>query len=357
MSNTAKDIIVPQEPHLFRIVFLYAGQGDSTLLVIPDGEKYQYALVDSNNDEKAGGINITKLLKDLLNEDGKKLDLYINTHPHKDHIAKVKEIYDEIGINELWHSGHKPGGDHKEAYEDLDYVIKKLGKEYVFCLKGSTEDNKLDDQLKKLGDINYNVLAPAEYISDEIEGEDPDDRYRRIHEQCGVIRFKYGSDEKRVLITGDADYVAWKDHIADYHKDRLPSIVLSAAHHGSNSFFWKDSTAEGAPYKDHIDSINPTYVVVSAPKSKESKHNHPDKKAMDIYKAEVGKDGNVFHLGENRECIFIDISEKGHINIYPDDELVDVYGNKDNDDDNGGDINNFNIIPPPVTKIDKKPMG
>ena len=149
----------------------------------------------------------------------------------------MKEIYKQIGIEKLWHSGHKPGGDHKEAYEDLDYVVKKLGDDNVYILKGSKEDNKLGDKTIKLGDINYNVLAPAEYVADEIEGEMPDERYSRIHEQCGVIRFKYGTDEKQILITGDADYDAWKEHIADYHKDRLPSTVLSAAHHGSNSFF------------------------------------------------------------------------------------------------------------------------
>ena len=34
------------------------------------------------------------------------LDIYINTHPHVDHLAKVKKLYDDIGISQLWHSGH-----------------------------------------------------------------------------------------------------------------------------------------------------------------------------------------------------------------------------------------------------------
>ena len=353
MSNTAKDVIIPAEPNIFRTIFLYAGQGDSTLLVVPDGDEYKYVLIDSNYDEAAGGIDIIELFKDLFDEESSGLDIYINTHPHKDHLGKVRDIYEQIGIGQLWHSGHKPGGDHKETYDDLEFVIKKLGEENVFCLRGSREENKLDEKEIVLGDIKYNILAPADYVSDDIEGEKPETRYSRIHEQCSVIRFKYGEDEKQILITGDADYKAWKDHITDYHKDRLPSTVLSAAHHGSRSFFWKDADTDEEPYKGHLEKIKPTYVIVSSPEEKESKHDHPHKEAMDLYKEEVGDD-NVFHLGEKRECIVVDINSDGDIDLYPDDELVKVYGKQNGG--KGGEGKKI-VIPPPVSKIDKKPMG
>lgn len=354
MSNKAKEIIVPDEPHIFRIIFLYVGQGDSTLLVVPDGDKYKYALIDSNHDESAGGIDILMLLKDLFSGEDEKLDVYINTHPHNDHMGRVKEIYEQIGIKQLWHSGHKPGGEHKDAYKDLEFVIKNLGEENVFQLRGSSEDNKLDEESIQLGDINYNVLAPADYVSDDIEGEKPEDRYKRIHEQCGVIRFKYGKDEKQILITGDADCDAWKEHITEYHKDRLYSVVLSAAHHGSNSFFWKNSNTEEEPYKEHLKAIKPGYIVVSAPKSKESKHDHPDNEAMNLYEEEVGKD-NLKHLGEQRECIIVDIKDDGEIDLYPDEELVVEYGVEDDDGSNKGKETKY---PANVrTKVDTKPMG
>ncbi len=356
MSNKAKEIIIPDRANVFRIIFLYVGQGDATLLVVPNGEKYQYVLIDSNHDESSGGIDLIRLLKDLFEGENSGLNVYINTHPHKDHLAKVKEIHRQIGIEQLWHSGHKPGGDHKEAYEDLAYVIKELGEDKVFILKGSREDNKLDDKAIKLGDINYNVLAPAEYVADEIEDENPDERYSRIHEQCGVLRFKYGANEKQILMTGDADYDAWKEHITDYHKDRLPSTVLSAAHHGSNSFFWENSDTSKGPYKKHLEKINPTYIIVSAPKTKESKHGHPDKEAMDLYKKQVSKNnGNSFHLGEKRECVIVDIEEDGRIELYPDNGLVENYGIKNGNDN--GDNRKAIYSAAVITKVDNKPMG
>lgn len=138
MSNAAKDVIVPTEPNIFRTIFFYVGQGDSTLLVVPDGDDYKYVLIDSNYDEASGGTDIVKLLMDLFEEQEKGLDVYINTHPHKDHLGRVREIYEKIGINQLWHSGHKPGGEHKETYEDLEFVIDKLGD---CCCQGKSPKN------------------------------------------------------------------------------------------------------------------------------------------------------------------------------------------------------------------------
>jgi len=325
-------------------------------MAVPYGDEYKFVLIDSNHDEASGGIDIVLLLKDLIG-DGE-LDLYINTHPHKDHLAKVKQIYDEIGIKQLWHSGHKPGGNHKDSYSDLKYVIDKLGKENVFCLRGTREESHVDEEEVLLGDISYNVLGPADYVSDDVDGEKPEDRYKRIHEQCAVIRFKYGEDEKQILITGDADYVAWKEHITDYHSERLPSTVLSAAHHGSNTFFWENTDAEGEPYKKHIDIIDPTYVIVSAPKTSESKHDHPHSEAMDEYKEAVGENG-LLHTGENRECFVVDIDSAGKIEIWVDKDLVEEYstGGGGNNNESGGKV--AKSVAPAIikTKIDDKPMG
>src|SRR3989338_8167700 len=113
MTNTAKSIIVPNRPGIFRTVFLYVGQGDSTLLVIPDRTDYKFMLVDSHRENSSEGLDLLKLLKDLLGNEGKHLDYYVNTHPHSDHLGLIKEIHDEIGICQVWDSGHKPGDKHK----------------------------------------------------------------------------------------------------------------------------------------------------------------------------------------------------------------------------------------------------
>jgi len=336
MLNTAKKIIKPEKAGLFRTIFIYTGQGESTLMAISTGsnvDDYCYVLIDSDEDKEPQEVTLVKMLKDLF-PDGEKLFAFINTHPHKDHLKGVKEIYNQIGISEVWHSNHKPSGQHDEVYQELKYVLDKVGKSNEYHLKGSNDLNKIrkyneDEIIKKLGNIDYQVLSPAEYVCDNIDGEDEDARYQRIHEQCAVLRFSYKG--KHILITGDSDRKAWEEHITDYHKDNLVAQVLSASHHGSRTFFKKDKD-DKEPYEKHIQTINPTCLVISAPKQKESIHyEHPHDDALELYRKHV-KEANIYHLGnEDGEpyCLIVDIDRDGKLSIRKDYELIKAYGKPD----------------------------
>lgn len=345
--NYAKEIIVPKMKGIFRTVFLYVGQGESTLLVIPQGEDWKYMLVDTNTDIANGGIDIVKLLEDLLDNG---LDIFVNTHPHNDHLKGVSKIHESAAIRQVWHSGHKPGKAHYEAYQELLNIMKDIGSENVFLLKGSRDENKLDDQDYSLGDVGFNVLSPAEYVTDEIADEKPEERYTRIHEQCAVIRFFYGADRRCILITGDADKTAWQEHITDYHQTRLSSDVLSAPHHGSNTFF---KTDDEEPYEEHIKAIEPNHLVISAPKQSESPHGHPHDDAIEIYKKYVDE-SNIYHLGKNRECIIVDIYDDGDIDVKADKDLVEHYGLKTESESDEHLAKGVEVI---TSRIDRKPMG
>ena len=90
-----------------------------------------------------------------------------------------------------------------------------------------------------------------------------------------------------VLITGDSDKAAWSEHITDYHgKDddnRIAASVLSASHHGSRTFF-KECEDDDDVYTTHLDRIDPSHVVVSAPDQADSPHGHPHDDAMQLYR-------------------------------------------------------------------------
>ena len=280
MSTNIKEIFTPPAG-IFRTVALYVGQGEATLLIIPEGGSHKYVLIDTNKDQKNEGIDVKRLLEDVLKE---KLDVFINTHPHKDHLQGIKEMEDTV--NEIWHSGHVPGKDNKEAYDAMLEVIKKIGKENEFILFGTNDENKVRKSDKeteverKIGDVDFIVLSPAKYIADEIEDETPEERRKRIHEQCAVIKFSYNGSS--ILFTGDADKTAWKENITKYHKEKLPSDVLSVAHHGSRTFF-KDSEDDKDIYEDHINEIKPSTLIISAPTQYESPHDHPHDDALELY--------------------------------------------------------------------------
>lgn len=360
MANRAQDILIP-DTGVLRVTFLYVGQGEATLLTIPDGETFIYSLIDINNDKTNGGIDLSKLLKDLLDENDELT--FINTHPHNDHLRGIKGIHEEITISEIWHSGHKPGSDHNDAYQEMKDVINDIGTENEFVLFGTNDSNKIREAdketevEKKLGDIDYVVLSPAEYVQEDVDDEDADERYARIHERCAVIKLSYGGENaKHILITGDSDKKAWKEHITEYHKNKLPSDVLSASHHGSRTFF-KTNEDDEEEYEEHINEISPDHLIISSPKQSESPHDHPHEDAIELY-AKYVDDDHRYHLGENRECVIVDISSDGNIEIQFDQELVEEYG-FDSDDDNGGSENKTSAVFPGTrtSRIDNQPMG
>jgi len=321
--NIARDRIWPADPNiLVRVVILYVGQGSSAIVLVADGSTYKCLVVDINLDRKTGGIDVPRLVKDLL--DGGELFAFANTHPHDDHLRGVKELSDQITIREVWHSGHIPSKKYGSCYQDLRAVIKKVrergGQEIV--LEGSRSP-------KKLGDAQCYVLAPAEYVTDEVNEEEADARRARIHEQCAVLKFGQGS--AWIMIPGDADRAAFEKHITQYHKQRLGAFALAASHHGSRTFFMENEGDD--PYLDGLRSIGPTYVAISAPTQEESPHGHPHDDAVELYADEVG-DKNVLHTGEERLSFIFDIyRDGGHSGIQDDSgSLAEAYGLEDEDD-------------------------
>ena len=74
------------------------------------------------------------------------------------------------------------------------------------------------------GRSNTTLLGPAEYLTDEVNDAQADERYRRIHEQCAVLKF--GKGDNWIMIPGDADRAAFENHITKYHGDRLKAVRI-----------------------------------------------------------------------------------------------------------------------------------
>ncbi|MDQ3801422.1 MAG: MBL fold metallo-hydrolase [Acidobacteriota bacterium] len=366
MGAPAQNILLPPQTNMMRVVFLYVGQGESTLLFIPNNGTHLKMLIDSNQGRNTGGIDLIKMLKDLCEGEEARLDYFVNTHPHSDHAGDLDAIQDEIEITNVWHSGHDPGPNHSEAYNALKKLRKKVsdngGEDRALC--GSRET-------QTLGEAVYNVLSPAQYVQDDISDETPEIRYRRIHEHCAVLRIGYGSPEpKFVLITGDSDKCAWKEHITEYHgagdENRLKAEVLSASHHGSRTFFKTDEN-DPEPYTRHMDFISPQYLVISSPVQEESCHGHPHDDALELYKKYVAEE-NILHTGEGKTSYILDIYSDGQIFIDDDNgDLASTYGftsdeaNKNNsgNSNNGGNNSRTspNKSPYVITRVDERPMG
>jgi competence protein ComEC len=354
MTNTAYEILWPTDPELsLRCACIYVGQGLSTLILASDGSgSYKTMLIDINLDQERGGTDVPKLLADLFTDTDGRLDCFVNTHPHDDHLSGITELNEVLSIGEVWHSGHKPGRKHESAHKALMKVI-----EAVEADGGQTVELRGSREPSSFGDVVCYVLAPADYVKDEIEDEDAETRYRRIHEQCAVLRF--GVDDAWILITGDADRDAWEKHIAAYHgtgdENRIAAAVMTAPHHGSRTFFrYKE---EDEPYEEAIELIEPKYVIISAPTQEESPHGHPHDDAVELYAQHVQEE-NVLHTGENRYCYICDVYEDGEYQITNDKgRLAEAYplGTEEEDDNSGSKQKQGRLFP--VSTVDQRPMG
>lgn len=341
-AATAKEFVVPTDVSIFRTTFLYVGQGDSTLHVIPDGNGGQlFALVDINIDKTRGGTDVVGLLEAVLPKTNGKptLDYFINTHPHNDHICGLDELRKRVRVKNVWHTGFVPSDTHSGNYKHLEALVQDVerdeGEDCVFEYQGTRRE-------EPIGAVETHIVAPAKHVKDEISELDGEARDCRIHEFCGVFRFGYGSDTVRrhVLHTGDSDRAAWENHILgedDYHADRLPSAVVNASHHGANTFFYNGSPADEEPYEDHIEFIDPMWVIISSPTQADSPHGHPKVEAVSLYEKHVrnGKKENVFTLGRTKEARIYDVFADGQHSMESDGgELATMY--PAGGDDGGG---------------------
>jgi competence protein ComEC len=315
-------------------------------------------LIDCNRGVSPKGIDLTKLLADVLpkNSSGRPLlDVFTNTHPHNDHLCGLEAVRKAVRIGDVWHSGHKPSSLHEGPYGDLHALIREVrgrGGEEVL-LEGSRTATRWGE-----GDVH--VLSPAAHIFDEIADETPEQRDARIHDQCSVLRISYGPQVKKthVLITGDSDKQAWI-RITGYHgrpeQNRVKSHVLSASHHGSYTFF-KDRSDDPEPYEEHLAAIAPEHVIVSAPDQKDSKHSHPDDDAMDRYRQAVGEE-QVHHMGSRGFSFVVDAYLGGSYSLLDDrGELARAFPFDENRND-GGDGGKPSS-PAVISRVEQsRPMG
>jgi len=281
------------------------GQGDCTLVKFPNGKSM---LIDFNKTDT--DVDIIELLRAKIpkkkhNDIGqtcRRINYFVNTHPHDDHIKGIASLNDdEFYIDDLWESGHrlyvpaKQKKDYQNYYDFLD-LVNKLKK------RSSVKKMRAGRSPSYIGSTAVYVFSPSSYLVDSDSRDD-------IHNQCAVIKLEYNGNS--VLFAGDTNRYSWEDRIVpNYSDDKvengkhlknlLSASILHASHHGSKYFFVKQDDDDDR-YKKSMDKIVPSFTVVSVGKG--NKHGHPHKIAMDIYKDKT-KYKRVWTTKDNKSIYF-----------------------------------------------------
>ncbi|MDB5265044.1 MAG: internalization-like protein competence protein ComEC/Rec2, competence protein ComEC protein [Parcubacteria group bacterium] len=236
-------VIHPDSPNL-KVSFLNVGQGDSILIQSPSGTDL---LIDGGPDRA------------VLRELGKKLglfdrsiDMVVETHPDKDHIAGLSDVLARYKVSTFMSPNVK--NDTATFARLTDAVAKEPGLTNIIAKRGMRIH---------LGDGAYaDVLYPDHDVSALTETNDG----------SIVLHVVYGATS--FMLTGDLPSTL-EDKIITYDNNDgvLKSQVLKAGHHGSK-------TSTDAAW---LAVVDPDTVVISA--GRDNTYGHPAPDTLDRIRA------------------------------------------------------------------------
>jgi hypothetical protein len=319
------------------IKYYPVGNADCSLIKLSDGKTIivDCQFLSDLNDDKGKQV-FFDVKKDLLKELKKDtkghpyVDLFINTHPHKDHCLGfaenfyhgVPENYDEkndvdkIIIGELWVTPRSFSNDVCEQAKELRKEAKRRRSLYdndqeysgvygnYLRIVGYDEDKEFDSRygyvpgttVKKVNGNNLswlNIFIHAPFKEDvNTSKEDNDKNVVSIVVQFAFFIEGYNSPKCKVLMGGDAEHEVWQ-HILDKNSDdkNLEWNIFLAPHHCSWTFFNessnKDEIVSSATDILNLQIGNKAFIVASSNDIKDDDNNPPCYKAKQEYKKQL----------------------------------------------------------------------
>lgn len=213
------------------IYYIDVGQGDSTLIIAPNGETF---LIDAGEDEMAA---------DYLEKNGiKKIDYFLLTHYDLDHIGGADEVLELCEVETVIKPNCTP---HNKTGQNLLGDFEDEG--------SSVMHPEVGDKIT-MGDVTIEFLVSSSDL--------PDDS----NEKSICIMLTFG--QNKFLFTGDAEVEREAEMIENYGK-KLDADVYKAGHHGANN-------ASGA---ELMALVTPEYAIFSCGEG--NKYGHPTAGAID----------------------------------------------------------------------------
>ncbi len=233
-------------PNNFRVTFFDAGQGETSLVELPDNK---IMLIDGST----GSPDIGRMIiaPHLWSKGIRHIDYLVLSHAHPDHFGGLVYIMDNFRIGEIWSSGR--------YLPEADDFFHRI------------EQYNIPHRILKRGDVlettDYNILAFHPY--DEFFAGSTRGDYSNQNSDSLVLKIE--SDGMSLLFTGDIEEEA-EDNLVHLGK-WLKSDIIKVPHHGSRT----SSSAE------FLAAVSPRTAVVSV--GKNNSFNHPHEETVERYRS------------------------------------------------------------------------
>jgi competence protein ComEC len=212
------------------------GQGDAFLFHFPDGSNM---LVDAGPRDSAN-----RLVARLKNIGVRKIDVFVATHPHEDHIGGAGAVIKAFPMGQFWDSGFNYGSPLQRN------VLKAVSDKKIRFTRMKSGVSA------SIGGASVDVIAPVK----EIKGTQSDANNNSV-----VLLIRFGGVS--FLMTGDMEA---EEHAA---VGRLPrASVLKAAHHGSSN--GTDARL--------LEEVSPDVVILSYGRG--NSYGHPDRETEELFR-------------------------------------------------------------------------
>ncbi len=201
-----------------KLIFFNVGQGDSELIITPDGEDI---LIDGGPDNF-----VVQKLGQYLPYSDRTIEYVILTHPHADHVAGLVEVLKRYEVGEVITTGASHTLPDYLEFERL--IAEKKIKNVVIE----------QPQTINLGGVSFNFLEPKKSLVGV--------KLDNLNNSSIVFRLTYVSSS--ALFTGDFENE--EELVAS--STLLKSDVLKVGHHGSTN----------ANSRLFLEAVRPQYAVI-----------------------------------------------------------------------------------------------